>query len=185
MVILVNKRKIAWFVLIGAVILAAFLLYKPCLRRFVYPESYSEYVSESAEKYGLSPQLIYAVIKAESGFDSQAVSAKGACGLMQITPETAGWAFEKMGMDAQSDIFSPQINIAVGSWYLAKLAGDYNGDIPAALAAYNAGPANVRKWIAEMGGIEVEKIPFAETRDYVTKSLKFYEMYKNLYPEGE
>ena len=185
MVILVNKKKIAWFVITVAVIVAAFLLYKPCLKKYLYPKMLSEYVTESAEKYGLEPNLIYAVIKAESGFNAQAVSPKGACGLMQITPETAGWAIEKMGFEQKPDIFSPEVNIEVGSWYLAYLTDDFDGDRMAALAAYNAGPANVKKWIAEVGRFDAENIPFAETRDYIKRIMNFYEMYEKLYPEGE
>ena len=185
MVILVNKKKTGWFVLTVAVVIIAFLLYKPCLKKYVYPRTYSEYVTEAAEKYEINPNLIYAVIKAESGFDRRAVSSKGACGLMQITPETAEWAFEKMGIEQKTDIFLPEINIEVGSWYLAKLTKDYNGDTVAALAAYNAGPANVNGWLKENGAVSAENIPFAETRDYVIKTLKFYQKYEKLYAEGE
>lgn len=185
MVILVNKKKIAWLVITVAVIIAAFFLYKPCLKKYLYPKMFSEYVTESAEKYGLDPNLIYAVIKAESGFNAQAVSPKGACGLMQITPETANWAIKKMGIDGQPDIYLPEANIAVGSWYLAYLMEEFEGAQAAALAAYNAGPANVKKWIAEAGRFDAENIPFAETRDYIKRIMNFYEMYEKLYPEGE
>lgn len=184
LVILVNKNKIAWFVLILAGV-AAFLLYKPCLREYVYPKEYVEAVEQSAEKYGLDPHFVYAVIKAESGFDSQAVSPKGACGLMQITPETAEWIFEKMGAEQKSDIFLPEVNIELGSWYLEYLGEEFGGDRVAVLAAYNAGPANVKSWIEEKGGIDAESVPFAETREYITKTMDFYEKYNKLYPEGE
>ncbi|MBR6523499.1 MAG: lytic transglycosylase domain-containing protein [Clostridia bacterium] len=159
------------------------MLYKPYLRKFEYPKKYREYVTASAEKFGVDEHLIYSVIKAESKFDEDARSHKDAQGLMQITPETAGWAMEKMGIEG--DIFTPEINIAVGSWYLAKLILDHDGNLTAALAAYNAGSTNVNQWKNDAGGLVLDDILFEETRDYVYKTLKYYENYKKLYTEGE
>lgn len=183
MVILVNKKRALWTIIIIAVVICFALLYKPYLKKFEYPLYMSEYVSASAEKYGVDPYLVYSVIKAESKFDEKAVSNKGAQGLMQITPQTAKWAMEKMGIEG--DIFAPDINIAVGSWYLAKLMEDHGGNLTAALAAYNAGSSNVNGWKDESGNLTLEDIQFEETYDYVYKTLEYYENYKKLYMEGE
>ncbi len=183
LVILVNKKRAIAAILVVAVIISAALLYKPYLKRFEYPLKYSEIVTASAERYGLDPYLVYSVIKAESKFNEDAQSVKGAQGLMQITPETAEWAMEKMGING--DIFSPEINIMVGSWYLAKLTSDHDGDLTAALAAYNAGSTNVNKWKNGGDRLSPEDIQFEETYDYVYKTLEYYENYKKLYTKGE
>lgn len=183
LVILVNKKRAVWFIVIIALIVSFALLYKPYLRKFEYPLYMEEYVSGATEKYGVDPYLIYSVMKAESKFDEEAVSVKGAQGLMQITPETAKWAMEKMGIEGE--IFEPETNILVGSWYLSKLISDYDGNLIAALAAYNAGGSNVNKWMYKDRGLTLQDIQFQETYDYVYKTLEYYQNYKKLYLKGE
>jgi len=112
---------------------------------------YGKHIEKAARKTGLDPALIYAVIRAESSGDRKAVSSAGAKGLMQLTDAVA----EQYGVDR---VFSASQNIAAGSAYLSDLL-DRFGDLRLALAAYNAGPGNVRKY----GGIP----PFAETENYV------------------
>ena len=154
MVILVNKKKTVWTIVVIALIVCCALLYKPYLKKFEYPLYMSEYVTVASGKYGVDPYLIYSVIKAESKFDESAVSVKGAQGLMQITPDTAEWAMEKMGIEGE--IFEPETNILVGSWYLSKLISDHDGNLTAALAAYNAGSTNVNEWKDENGNLTIE-----------------------------
>ena len=185
LVILVNKKKAVWTALLVIIVLSIIIGYKPYLRKFEYPLKYSEYVISSAGKYNLDPYLIYSVIKAESKFEEKAQSSKSAQGLMQITPETAEWAKEKMGISKDADIFSPQVNIDVGTWYLAKLLSDHNGDLISALAAYNAGSTNVNDWKDENGNLSIDNIQFEETYDYVNKTLEYYKTYKKLYKKGE
>ncbi|MFA7636348.1 MAG: lytic transglycosylase domain-containing protein [Monoglobales bacterium] len=182
MIIYVNKKRLAAIILIVALVVCAALLYKPYLRKFEYPVKYSEIVTSCAEKYGVDPYLIYSVMKAESKFDESARSNKDAQGLMQITPETAEWAMEKMGISG--DIFSPEINISVGSWYLAKMIKDHDGNYTAALAAYNAGSRNVNGWKDSLENLTLDDIQFEETYNYVYKTLEYYENYKKLYAEG-
>lgn len=113
-------------------------------------------ISRYAAKNGLSPDLVRAVIQAESGGNARSVSAVGAKGLMQLMPDTA------LGYGVQ-DAFDPEQNIAAGTRHLAGLLREFNGDLPQALAAYNAGSAAVRKY----GGVP----PFAETQQYVHRIL--------------
>ena len=111
-----------------------------------------------ARNYRLSPNLVLAVIKAESNGDPNAVSLKGASGLMQLMPATAA----QMGV---TNIFDPAQNIAAGVQYLSKLLRMYRGDRALALAAYNAGPGAIQKH----GGIP----PYQETKEYVERVGRF------------
>lgn len=115
---------------------------------------YDESIREHASKNGLSPDLVRAVIQVESAFNPNAVSAKGAMGLMQLMPATA----TEYGV---RDPFHPEQNIGAGTAYLKRLLGRYNNKIELALAAYNAGPGNVEKY----GDVP----PFRETQDYVKR----------------
>lgn len=127
--------------------------------------------AQAAEKR-LDPALIAAVIYAETRFEPRTSSA-GALGLMQILPETANFIARESGGTrfTTTDLATPRINIAYGSWYLRYLLDRYEDNEVDAVAAYNAGWANVDKWVArahaEGGHLSVRAIPFPETREYV------------------
>jgi hypothetical protein len=116
------------------------------------PAGIDEAVLRIAAEHSLPPQLIHSVIKVESNYNANAVSNKGALGLMQLIPATA----RRFGV---SDVFNPIQNIQGGAKYLRYLLDLYNNDYPLALAAYNAGEAAVARY----GGVP----PFAETQNYV------------------
>ena len=124
-----------------------------------------------------------AIIRAESGFDANAVSPKNAQGLMQLTEDTAVFCAQKLNdkeftLEKIKDV---DINIEFGTWYYAKyLLEKYNGDERIALAAYNAGHGNVDKWDIE-GGLKIEDIKFEETKKYVQRVELYYKVYKQLY----
>jgi soluble lytic murein transglycosylase-like protein len=126
--------------------------------------SYQEHIRAAAEKYKLPIALLKAVMAVESNFDPQAVSEKGAVGLMQLMPGTAREMYV-------SDSYDPSQNIDGGARYLRVLANMYSGDMVKTVAAYNAGPEAVRR-----AGGGVPDIP--ETRDYVRKVLALYHEYK-------
>ena len=125
----------------------------------LYTQPYNRIITRVADEHQLDPALIRAVIHAESSFRPQVVSKKGAIGLMQLMPQTAA----QLGV---ANSTAPEQNIAGGSRYLAQLLKQYNGEMALALAAYNAGSSNVRRY----KGIP----PFAETQAYV-RSVKQYE----------
>ena len=145
--------------------------------RVRYPLSYEQIVVGHARNYDLDPALLSAVIYRESKFDPQARSSSGAIGLMQLLPSTAkGIALHTGGSKFRvSDLYDPEINVRYGSFYLRRLLNKY-GDTRLALAAYNAGQANVDGWLAQGKGIA-----FAETRDYVTKVLELRDIYARAY----
>jgi Soluble lytic murein transglycosylase and related regulatory proteins (some contain LysM/invasin domains) len=155
----------------------------------IYPIHYKEDIRASASNYNLEPHLIAAVIRAESNYQTGRESRKGALGLMQLMPSTAHWVVEKAGFDKVTDDMlrhRADVSIEVGSWYLNMLHEQFDDNMIAAVAAYNAGPGNVRKWLddgvwnGEIG--TTEDIPFGETRHYVQKVYYYYNKYKDLYP---
>lgn len=150
-----------------------------------HPVQYSAEVEMFSENYSVPRELIYAVIKTESSYKSDAVSKKGAVGLMQIKPDTFVWLCEKNG-DENNDpdlLYNPQVNIKYGTYYLDMLYSEF-GSWETALAAYNAGPSNVRKWLKDSeyssDGV-LTNIPFEETRQYVEKVIKARDTYIELY----
>jgi soluble lytic murein transglycosylase len=147
--------------------------------RLRYPLSYEHIITGHAKNYELDPALIAAVIYRESRFDADARSASGAIGLMQLLPETAkGIALHTGGSKFRvDDLYDPEINVRYGSFYLRRLLDKY-GDLRLALAAYNAGQANVDRWLAND-----EDIGFAETRAYVDAVLEARDVYATAYAE--
>ncbi|MBE9530632.1 MAG: lytic transglycosylase domain-containing protein [Proteobacteria bacterium] len=121
-------------------------------------------VIQAASRHQVDPALIKAIIMAESGYNTRAISKRGAKGLMQLMPATA----QALGV---VDVFNPKQNISGGVRYFKKLVTQFDGDVKLALAAYNAGSRNVRHY----QGIP----PFKETRFYIKKVFKYYEIYKD------
>lgn len=170
-------------IILAAVVLMFAFSHGYIEKNYIYPLKYSEYVEKAAAEYDVDKYLVYSIIKAESSFNEYARSHADAKGLMQVTDETAKWAAEKMNMHEDFNIYNPEININIGTWYISKLLTDNGGDLVLALASYNAGGGNVKKWLENSGKdeLDIDKIEFEETKTYVAKTLKYYEKYKNLY----
>ena len=120
-------------------------------------------ISQSAKNYNVDKNLVKAVAEVESNFKIDALSSKGASGVMQLMPETA----KDLGV---TNAFDPYQNIDAGTKYLKKMIDRFDGDVKLGLAAYNSGPGNVEKY----EGIP----PFKETQNYIEKVLKLYNKYE-------
>ena len=185
-----NKyKKIIGTVIIIFIVTILFVLFKDKLLKRLYPKTYSEIISVYAKEYDVKENLIYAVIKAESNFDSRAVSNREAIGLMQIVEETAIDVANKNQIDVDTENMEEELldidnNINIGTKYLSTLLTQY-GNIEVALAAYNAGIGTVNNWIEKQiiqaDGSDIENIPYKETNNYVRKILRDYNVYNNLY----
>ncbi len=152
---------------------------------------FANYVHEIAKVMELDPYLIFSIIRSESAFNSRALSAAGAQGLMQLMPYTAVRLARLLDdQDFRLDqLQATDTNILYGSLYLALLLHYYNGHEIPAVAAYNAGPQMVNKWLKECQNCPVdafvEFIPYAETRNYVKKVLNTYTSYHQSEPQSE
>ncbi|MBO4299371.1 MAG: lytic transglycosylase domain-containing protein [Clostridia bacterium] len=193
-----RKRKLAGR--IAAIVIAAALLvalgvyyiarYRQRLIYAQYPLSYKSEIVEMADEFGLEPWHIAAVIRCESSFNARATSSVGARGLMQIMPETGEWLAGKFGeaddFDPES-LYDPETNMKYGCWFLNWLMNRFHRDIVLVTAAYHAGQGTVDKWLADSAvspdgqTIAPADIPYASTAAYVTRVLKAYEKYEELY----
>lgn len=153
------------------------------IMRIAYPQEYAEYVTKYAEEYEVDQLLIFAIIRAESDFNPQAKSHNNAKGLMQLMDKTA----IELSKQAEIDLYDPETNIRLGTYYFSQLLEKYNHQVGIALAAYNAGMGNVNNWIErgtiQADGSDLENIPYKETNMYVRRILNDYEMYQKLYEE--
>ena len=191
------KRRLLFIVLVIVVLMAALLvvhiirpawyvrLLPASIARRMYPLNHGATIVEAARKYRLDPALVAAVIYEESRFRQSTVSAQGAIGLMQLLPSTAREIARNTGGDkfVVGDLTEARINILYGCNYLRYLLDQFGGSTTAAVAAYNAGVANVREWIARQGGrpLRSADIPFAETRNYVSHVSFTTTVYRRAY----
>lgn len=173
------------------IIVFAFLIYylfniNMDIKMARFPIKYEDVVTKYAKTYELDPLMVYSIIKVESSFNEKAESNKGARGLMQITPSTGEWIAEKLKIEEfqSEDLFRPETNIMMGTWYINYLIKKFD-DINLVIAAYNAGPGSVQNWLSDekisYTGEELNKIPYKETENYVKKFNNAYEQYKELY----
>lgn len=155
-----------------------------------YPIQYKDEIRHHADKNGLNPLMVAAIIRVETNYKTGAVSKKGALGVMQIMPDTAEWVitkakFKNVSLDKVKE--EPETNIEIGTWYLKYLFDQFEGNETAMIAAYNAGPTNVKNWIKSGrwdGQLKSSKdIPFGETRHYVQRVSHYFKQYSDIYDE--
>src|SRR6185295_16754586 len=149
------------------------------------PRPYEPYVRAAAARYRLDPDLLFAVMRVESVYNRRIVSPAGAIGLLQIMPRTGRLIATELGRAdfTPADLLDPETNVELAAWYLASLLARFDGRLPLAVAAYNGGPHNVRRWLAACDpdmpmDSFLERIPFTETHRYVRRVLGHYAAYK-------
>ena len=159
--------------------------------QMTYPRMYGAFVATDAHLEHVDPYLVHALIREESRYNEKALSRVKAIGLMQLMPGTAAGAAKNVGVQLSnnSDIFKPEINIRLGTHYLASVLSRADGNAMLAIASYNGGPNAVHKWLSDHKAagysdfdVFVENIPFRETRDYVRKVFGSYWTYEEIYP---
>ena len=144
--------------------------------RLLYPRPYDEAVAAAAALADLDPALLYAVVRQESLYRADAASAAGAFGLAQLRPDTARRIARRLARPepSRADLLVPEINLALGAAELRSLLDEFAGQLPLALAGYNAGPNAARRWLPASpldADVWIENIPYNETRDYVQRVL--------------
>ena len=151
-------------------------------RKYLYPIKYEEIVFAMAEEYELPKELIFATINVESKFKKDAVSSKGAKGLMQITDATADYIADRLGYGSY-DIFDESTNIEFGCYYLNYLFSRFEHQ-DTVIVAYNAGETVVRSWLKNPeysdNSKTLKEIPYKETREYLRKVKRNSLAYENL-----
>lgn len=153
----------------------------------IFPLDYWDLIQTHADRHDLDPFVIAALMAQESTFDPKIRSAANAWGLMQILPTTGARVARQLDLRpfSTASLTRPEINVRLGTQYFADLVRRFNGNVAAALAAYNAGENRVDRWLVERPGLDrdefVDSIPFPETQGYVKKILGTAEDYRALY----
>lgn len=174
-----GKRRLAWSV---AAILVGLVLTIPAYRtyrRFKYSdERIHKLILEAADRHGLEPALVLGVVRRESNFDPDVRGADGEYGLMQVTRIAArDWErVNRRTIRFDRDLFDPELNLEVGTWYLAQGWKRYESHperTALALSYYNAGPGRASKWSKKYKENLLERIPFSSTREYIDKVCEY------------
>jgi len=154
---------------------------------YAWPSAYSDMVDEATSRPGsVEPELVYSIMREESGYRASIVSPVGARGLLQIMEPTGERLAKDTGLTPfhADDLFEPRTNIDLGSHYLGELSGLFQGRLSASIASYNAGPEAVGEWQPMPAGDDdewVESIPYDQTRSYVKRVLRSLHAYRVLY----
>ncbi len=154
----------------------------------MYPREYSDLVEKYSSEFGVEQNIIYAVIKTESGFDENAVSSASARGLMQITNETFAWIKSKIAPDEDltfDDMFSSETNIRFGTYLMSYCLERYDGDLKTSAAAYHSGITLVDGLLENAdysdNGTTLNTFPYEQMSNYVIKIENNYDSYSTLY----
>ena len=154
---------------------------------YAWPSAFSGYVDEATdEPDSVEPELVYSIMREESGYRPKVISPVGARGLLQIMRETGAQLATRRGRPSfdPDELFDPRTNIELGSFYLGELSRQFPTQLSASIASYNAGPHVVADWVDEGQRPDdewVESIPYAQTRSYVKRVMRSLQAYRLLY----
>jgi soluble lytic murein transglycosylase len=155
-----------------------------------YPQAYANSVRKFSREFGISSELVWGIMRAESHYKRDAISPVGALGLMQVMPTTGKRIAEMLNekeFNPQS-LLQPETAIKIGSRYLQRLSKKFDQSIPLIAASYNAGPHRTKSWVSTFGHLDmdefIEHIPFLETRNYVKKVVSNVAVYSQLYSQN-
>jgi len=178
-----SRRVVICIVLLIIIIVA---MQSKAFWRLMYPIQYYAIIRREASSTKVDPLLVAAIASVESKFEEGHISHAGAVGLLQLMPQTAKWIASKSGTNFNAaDLGKNNVNIRLGSWYVGYLIRHFNGNIVAAVAAYNAGPNKVDGWLAGhvwSGQLStVNDIPIGETRHFLQRVFYNYDIYSRVY----
>jgi len=179
--------KIVLSIILIAILVVGLVFSQKLYLKKAYPVKYSEYVEKYSQEYDLDPYFVYSIIRTESDFSKNALSSVGARGLMQITEETFDWIKGKL-KDTESSfdsMYDEETAIRYGTYLLYYLKQTL-GSEQNLLCGYHAGVNRAKGWledseISQNGEIIVDSIPYPDTKQYVKKVMKTFEIYKKLY----
>ena len=179
--------KVLAVVLIAAILVVALAYSQRIYLKKAYPIKYSEYVEKYSQEYDVDSYFVYAVIRTESDFHKTATSPIGARGLMQVTNDTFDWIKGRLkdNISTFDSMYDAETAIRYGVYLLSYLKGQL-GNEQNVLCGYHAGVNRAKGWLSDTeiskdGEIIVSEIPFDDTRAYVQKVTKTYNVYKKLY----
>lgn len=177
----VRPMLFRWTILVAVVLFAILFFWLNRRAHNLAEVPYGTQILRAAEEHKLNPSLVCAVVEKESSFNPNEVSGVGACGLMQIMPETAEYIAAQRDLPKSYDLFDPETNLDFGCWYLRYLLDLYEVT-ETALAAYNAGPTIVAEWLRtpeySVDGVRLIQIPYGETAWYVHRVMELYQEYQ-------
>lgn len=185
-----KKQKAKKFKVLSVVLCFALLLCGSVYfgGKAMFPLLYEEEITTWSGEYDIDPYLIMGIIRAESSYETDAVSSANAMGLMQLTEETAVQIAQWLEVEAfqKEDLFDANCNIRFGTRYVQWLLEQFDGDLKNTLAAYNAGIGTVKQWLADsrysQDGVTLHTIPYEETDDFVKRVTLYRRAYGILYP---
>ena len=183
-----KRRRNSFFIIIILILISILVLNSETFQKLNYPIKYREQVLKYSMESSIDPFLIFALIKAESGFNTNATSHKNARGLMQLMDATAKEIAGKIELEdfSEQDLYDPDVNIQIGCWHVSRLMKEFGKEnLDLIIAAYNGGSRNVKNWLNNTryssDGKSLDSIPFQETENFLKKVKSFQLAYKRLY----
>lgn len=162
--------------LILFLIVTSFFIYIIIDRKIRYPIKYMDIINPLSISYGVDSALVFAIIKTESNFQSEAKSSAGAVGLMQLLPSTASYIAGLIDYSNDINLIKPICNIELGVAYFSYLLAKFE-NLQYSIYAYNAGEGRVHEWIKNG---QINDVPYRETSEYYKKVMFAYNIYKNM-----